>query len=71
MKNVPAEKIESNRCSYTDLGEKCLQKFDGWDSVPASSAHYLCNLMSSGFQYVSSICVRCLLIIFWSILSVL
>ena len=28
MKNVPAEEIECNRWSYTDLDEKCLQKFE-------------------------------------------
>ena len=38
-KNVLAEKIECNRWSYTDLDEKCLQKFDVWDFVPAIGAH--------------------------------
>ena len=46
--NVPAEEIECNRWSYTDLDEKCQQKFDVWDSVPASGTHGSCRLISSG-----------------------
>ena len=37
---MSAEEIECNRWSYTDLDEKCLQKFDVWDSVPVNSAFH-------------------------------
>ena len=43
---MPAEKIDCNRLSYTDLDEKCLRKFDVWDFVPASDAHRSRKLMS-------------------------
>ena len=45
-KKVPVEKIVCNRWSYTDLDEKCLQKFDVWDFEPASGAHRSRKLMS-------------------------
>ena len=48
VKNVPAENIECDRWSYADLDDKFLQKFYVWHSVPASSAHRLCRLMSPG-----------------------
>ena len=43
---MPAEKIKCNRLPHTDLDEKCLQKVDEWDSVPASGVHCLRRLMS-------------------------
>ena len=36
---MPAENIECNRWSYTDLDEKCRQKFDVWHFVPASGTY--------------------------------
>ena len=35
------EKIECNRLSYTALDEKCLQKYDVQEFVPASEARRL------------------------------
>ena len=47
-KIVPAEKLEYNRWSYTDLVEKCLQEFEVWHFVPVSGAHHSQRLMSPG-----------------------
>ena len=46
-KNVPEEKIECNRWSYTDLDGKCLQKFEPWHFIPAGGAHRSRRLMSA------------------------
>ena len=41
--------IDCSRWSYTDLDEKCLQKFEVRDFVPANGAHRLPRLVNSGF----------------------
>ena len=55
-KNVPAEELECNRWSYTDLDEKNLQKCDVWHSVPASGNHRSCRLMSPAAKGVYNVC---------------
>lgn len=42
-KNVHVEKVEyNNRWSYTDMDEKCLQKFDVWRSPLAKINEPFC-----------------------------
>ena len=47
-KNAPAETIECNGWSYTDLDERCPQKFEVRHVVTASGAHRSRRLISSG-----------------------
>ena len=45
---MTADKTECNRWLYADLDEKCPQKFDVWDFVPASGVYHSSRLTSLG-----------------------
>ena len=49
-KYVPAGNMDCNRSSYTDLDEKCLQKFEVCHFAPASGVHRSRRLMSSAYN---------------------